>query len=37
VTSIEPLGEVYVAEGYHQNYWDGAGQQNRLLHGGDPT
>ena len=29
VTSIEPLGEVYVAEGYHQNYWDGAGQQNR--------
>jgi len=28
VTSIEPLGEVYVAEGYHQNYWEGAGQQN---------
>jgi peptide-methionine (S)-S-oxide reductase len=29
VTSIEPLGEVFVAEGYHQNYWEGAGQQNR--------
>lgn len=28
VTTIEPLGEVYVAEDYHQNYWDGAGQRN---------
>ncbi len=29
VTAIEPLGEVFVAENYHQNYWAGAGQENR--------
>ncbi|MDE1187422.1 MAG: peptide-methionine (S)-S-oxide reductase MsrA [Pantoea sp.] len=28
VTTIEPLGEWYPAEDYHQDYWDGAGQRN---------
>ncbi|MDR3432653.1 MAG: peptide-methionine (S)-S-oxide reductase MsrA [Rouxiella aceris] len=28
VTTIEPLGEWYPAENYHQDYWDGAGQRN---------
>jgi peptide-methionine (S)-S-oxide reductase len=28
VTAIEPLGEWYPAEDYHQEYWDGEGQRN---------
>lgn len=28
VTTIEPLGEWYPAEDYHQEYWDGEGQRN---------
>ena len=28
VTSIEPLGEWYPAEDYHQDYWAGEGQRN---------
>jgi len=28
VTTIEPLGEWYPAEDYHQDYWDGEGQRN---------
>ena len=28
VTSIEPLGEWYPAEDYHQEYWQGDGQRN---------
>lgn len=28
VTRIEPLGEWYPAEDYHQEYWDGEGQRN---------
>lgn len=28
VTTIEPLGEWYVAEDYHQEYWGGEGQKN---------
>ena len=28
VTSIEPLSDWYVAEDYHQRYWDGEGQSN---------
>ena len=28
VTTIEPLGEWYPAEEYHQQYWDGEGQRN---------
>ncbi|MDV3256434.1 MAG: peptide-methionine (S)-S-oxide reductase MsrA [Sphingomonas sp.] len=28
VTSIEPLGEWYPAEDYHQDYWAGEGQSN---------
>ena len=28
VTTIEPLGEWYPAEDYHQDYWSGEGQQN---------
>ena len=28
VTTIEPLGEWYPAEGYHQEYWEGEGQRN---------
>jgi peptide-methionine (S)-S-oxide reductase len=28
VTTIEPNGEWYPAEGYHQQYWDGEGQRN---------
>lgn len=28
VTTIEPLGEWYPAEGYHQDYWEGEGQRN---------
>ncbi|WP_455843950.1 peptide-methionine (S)-S-oxide reductase MsrA [Pantoea agglomerans] len=28
VTTIEPLKEWYAAEGYHQDYWEGAGQRN---------
>lgn len=28
VTTIEPLAEWYPAEGYHQDYWEGRGQQN---------
>ncbi|PIJ51180.1 peptide-methionine (S)-S-oxide reductase [Erwinia sp. OLTSP20] len=29
VTAIEPAATWYPAEGYHQDYWDGEGQQNR--------
>ncbi|MBT9433511.1 peptide-methionine (S)-S-oxide reductase MsrA [Candidatus Sodalis endolongispinus] len=29
VTTLEPLGEWYPAEDYHQDYWQGEGQQNR--------
>ncbi len=29
VTAIEPLGEWYPAEDYHQDYWAGEGQRNR--------
>ncbi|MDU6409874.1 MAG: peptide-methionine (S)-S-oxide reductase MsrA [Yersiniaceae bacterium] len=29
VTTIEPLSTWYPAEDYHQNYWDGEGQENR--------
>ena len=28
VTTIEPIGEWYPAEGYHQDYWEGEGQRN---------
>lgn len=28
VTTIEPLGDWYPAEDYHQEYWDGEGQRN---------
>ena len=28
VTTIEPLGEWYPAEDYHQDYWAGEGQRN---------
>ena len=28
VTAIEPLGEWYPAEDYHQEYWQGEGQRN---------
>ena len=28
VTTIEPLGEWYPAEDYHQDYWAGEGQGN---------
>ena len=28
VTTIEPFGDWYTAEGYHQDYWDGEGQRN---------
>ncbi|HEX2764480.1 MAG TPA: peptide-methionine (S)-S-oxide reductase MsrA [Allosphingosinicella sp.] len=28
VTTIEPLGEWWPAEGYHQDYWAGEGQRN---------
>ncbi len=28
VTTIEPLGEWYPAEDYHQEYWEGEGQRN---------
>lgn len=28
VTTIEPLGEWWPAEDYHQQYWDGEGQSN---------
>jgi len=28
VTAIEPLGDWYPAEDYHQEYWDGEGQRN---------
>ncbi len=28
MTTIEPLTEWYVAEDYHQEYWDGEGQRN---------
>jgi peptide-methionine (S)-S-oxide reductase len=28
VTTIEPLGEWYPAEDYHQDYWSGEGQSN---------
>ena len=28
VTSIEPLGDWYPAEDYHQEYWEGEGQRN---------
>ena len=28
VTAIEPLGEWYPAEDYHQDYWEGEGQRN---------
>jgi len=28
VTTIEPLGEWYPAENYHQDYWAGEGQRN---------
>ena len=28
VTTIEPLGEWYPAEDYHQQYWEGEGQRN---------
>jgi len=28
VTTIEPAGEWYPAEDYHQNYWSGEGQRN---------
>jgi peptide-methionine (S)-S-oxide reductase len=28
VTTIEPLGEWYPAEDYHQDYWEGEGQRN---------
>jgi peptide-methionine (S)-S-oxide reductase len=28
VTTIEPAGEWYPAEGYHQDYWSGEGQRN---------
>jgi peptide-methionine (S)-S-oxide reductase len=28
VTTIEPLGEWYSAEDYHQDYWSGEGQRN---------
>jgi peptide-methionine (S)-S-oxide reductase len=28
VTTIEPLGEWYSAEDYHQDYWEGEGQRN---------
>ena len=28
VTTIEPLGEWYPAEDYHQGYWEGEGQRN---------
>jgi peptide-methionine (S)-S-oxide reductase len=28
VTTIEPKGEWYPAEDYHQQYWDGEGQRN---------
>ncbi|MBA3838063.1 MAG: peptide-methionine (S)-S-oxide reductase MsrA [Sphingomonas sp.] len=28
VTTIEPLSDWYVAEDYHQEYWDGDGQRN---------
>ncbi len=28
VTTIEPLTQWYVAEDYHQEYWDGDGQRN---------
>ena len=28
VTTIEPMGEWYPAEGYHQEYWEGEGQRN---------
>jgi peptide-methionine (S)-S-oxide reductase len=29
VTTIEGPAEWYPAEDYHQNYWEGEGQQNR--------
>ena len=29
VTAIEPKGEWYPAEDYHQDYWEGEGQRNR--------
>ncbi|AGA65015.1 Peptide methionine sulfoxide reductase MsrA [Liberibacter crescens BT-1] len=29
VTTIEPLGQWYPAEDYHQNYWNSEGQKNR--------
>ena len=28
VTTIEPLGDWYPAEDYHQDYWEGEGQRN---------
>jgi len=28
VTAIEPMGEWYPAENYHQDYWSGEGQRN---------
>ena len=28
VTTIEPMGEWYPAEDYHQEYWEGEGQRN---------
>ncbi|PWG02082.1 peptide-methionine (S)-S-oxide reductase MsrA [Sphingosinicella humi] len=28
VTALEPLGEWYPAEDYHQDYWEGEGQQS---------
>jgi peptide-methionine (S)-S-oxide reductase len=28
VTTIEPVGEWYPAEDYHQDYWEGEGQRN---------
>ena len=28
VTTIEPLGDWYPAEDYHQSYWEGEGQRN---------
>ncbi len=37
VTTIEPQGEWYPAEDYHQDYWAGRGAAQPLLPGGDPA